>query len=106
MWLTGSLQRPEPERESVLTNTDSPYQAVRLDPTQGDSGHEQADADDQSRRDHGNDPECGMGGGGGGYGDPNKRDRKLLDDEVKNGFISAEAAQKQYGLQPKKVQRA
>jgi N-methylhydantoinase B len=35
--------------------------------------------------------------GGGGYGDPNKRDRKLLEEEVKNGVISAEAAQKLYG---------
>jgi N-methylhydantoinase B len=44
--------------------------------------------------------------GGGGYGDPGKRDRKLLEEEVKNGVISAEAAQKQYGVQPKKDQRS
>jgi len=36
--------------------------------------------------------------GGGGYGDPGKRDRKLLEEEVKNGIISAEAARTLYGL--------
>ena len=40
--------------------------------------------------------------GGGGYGDPAKRDRALLAEEVKNGVISAEAAREQYGLKPKK----
>jgi N-methylhydantoinase B len=35
--------------------------------------------------------------GGGGYGDPAKRDRKLLADEVRNGVISREAARTLYG---------
>ena len=30
--------------------------------------------------------------GGGGYGDPKKRDRKVLAEEVRNGVISHEAA--------------
>jgi N-methylhydantoinase B len=42
--------------------------------------------------------------GGGGYGDPAKRDRTLLASEVKNGVISADAAQTQYGAHPGKVQ--
>ncbi|MBZ0215535.1 MAG: hydantoinase B/oxoprolinase family protein, partial [Fimbriimonadaceae bacterium] len=37
-------------------------------------------------------------GGGGGYGDPKKRDRKILAMEVRNGIISREAAQTTYGL--------
>ena len=36
--------------------------------------------------------------GGGGYGDPRKRDRALLREEVKNGVISREAAMRDYGL--------
>ena len=44
--------------------------------------------------------------GGGGYGDPGRRDRKLLEEEIKNGVISAEAAGEQYGMRPKKDQRA
>ena len=42
--------------------------------------------------------------GGGGYGDPGKRDRSLLAEEVKNGVISAEAAHRLYGVDPKKAQ--
>jgi N-methylhydantoinase B len=37
-------------------------------------------------------------GGGGGYGDPNKRDRTKLKEEVRDGVISPAAAQKLYGL--------
>jgi N-methylhydantoinase B len=37
-------------------------------------------------------------GGGGGYGDPHKRDRAKLREEVRDGVISAAAAQKIYGL--------
>jgi N-methylhydantoinase B len=37
-------------------------------------------------------------GGGGGYGDPHKRDRVKLRAEVRDGVISAAAAQKIYGL--------
>jgi len=35
--------------------------------------------------------------GGGGYGDPKKRDRKVLAEEIRNGVISKEAAQRDYG---------
>jgi N-methylhydantoinase B len=44
--------------------------------------------------------------GGGGYGDPHRRDRRLLEEEVKNGVISAEAAREQYGAAPKKDKRS
>jgi len=37
-------------------------------------------------------------GGGGGYGDPKRRDREILRAEVRNGTISAEAAREIYGL--------
>jgi N-methylhydantoinase B len=37
-------------------------------------------------------------GGGGGYGDPRKRDRAKLREEVRDGVISPAAAQKNYGL--------
>jgi len=36
--------------------------------------------------------------GGGGWGDPKRRDRKLLADEVRNGVISREAAIRDYGM--------
>ena len=36
--------------------------------------------------------------GGGGYGDPAKRDRKALREEVRNGVISKEAAVRDYGM--------
>ncbi len=39
-----------------------------------------------------------IAGGGGGYGDPKKRDRGKLHAEIRNGVISAEAAQDLYGL--------
>jgi len=39
-------------------------------------------------------------GGGGGYGDPRKRDRKKLAEEVKNGIISEDAAREIYGYEP------
>jgi N-methylhydantoinase B len=35
--------------------------------------------------------------GGGGYGDPKKRDRKLLAEEIRNGVITREAAVRDYG---------
>lgn len=37
-------------------------------------------------------------GGGGGYGDPKKRDREKLANEVRDGLISEEAARDVYGL--------
>ena len=37
-------------------------------------------------------------GGGGGYGDPKKRDRALVREEVRNGVISETAAHETYGL--------
>ncbi|MCZ7655656.1 MAG: hydantoinase B/oxoprolinase family protein [Rhodocyclaceae bacterium] len=36
--------------------------------------------------------------GGGGYGNPKKRDRKLLREEVRNGVISKDAAMRDYGM--------
>jgi len=38
--------------------------------------------------------------GGGGWGDPARRDRRVLADEVKNGVISREAALRDYGATP------
>ncbi|MBE2243526.1 MAG: hypothetical protein IAE86_12275, partial [Burkholderiaceae bacterium] len=38
--------------------------------------------------------------GGGGWGDPKRRDRKTLAEEVKNGVISREAAMRDYGMTP------
>ena len=38
-------------------------------------------------------------GGGGGYGDPKKRDRAVLTREVRNGVISPRAAHDTYGLE-------
>jgi len=42
-------------------------------------------------------------GGGGGYGDPKKRDREVLAREVRDGLISREAARDIYGLDLDKV---
>jgi len=39
-------------------------------------------------------------GGGGGYGDPKKRNRKKLAEEVRNGIISEKAAREIYGFEP------
>tara|TARA_B100000959_G_scaffold109954_1_gene116017 strand:+ start:5129 stop:6805 length:1677 start_codon:yes stop_codon:yes gene_type:complete len=39
-----------------------------------------------------------IAGGGGGYGDPKKRDREQLRREVRNGIISPAAAEHTYGL--------
>ena len=36
--------------------------------------------------------------GGGGYGNPKQRDRKVLAEEVRNGVISKEAAMRDYGM--------
>ena len=37
-------------------------------------------------------------GGGGGYGDPKRRDRAKLKEEIRDGVISEDAARRQYGL--------
>ena len=37
--------------------------------------------------------------GGGGYGDPKERDRERIRHDVANGFVSAEAARRDYGLE-------
>ena len=37
--------------------------------------------------------------GGGGYGDPLERDRDAVVRDVQNGYVSAEAAEKEYGLE-------
>jgi N-methylhydantoinase B len=36
--------------------------------------------------------------GGGGYGDPHARERDLVEDDLRDGFISAEAARRDYGV--------
>ncbi len=41
-----------------------------------------------------------VAGGGGGYGDPQLRDRAVLAEEVRNGVISPEAARARYGYDP------
>jgi N-methylhydantoinase B len=38
-----------------------------------------------------------IAGGGGGYGDPRRRDRKKLAEEIRDGVISPEAARRDYG---------
>ena len=38
-------------------------------------------------------------GGGGGYGDPKRRDRAMLEKEVRNGVISPKAARDLYGME-------
>ncbi len=40
-----------------------------------------------------------IAGGGGGYGDPKKRNRKKLAEEVRNGIISSEQARNAYGYE-------
>ncbi|MCB1436398.1 MAG: hydantoinase B/oxoprolinase family protein [Rhodobiaceae bacterium] len=42
-----------------------------------------------------------VAGGGGGYGDPKKRDRKKLAREIRDGIISLEAAREHYGYEGK-----
>ena len=44
-----------------------------------------------------------VAGGGGGYGDPKRRDRKVLAEEVRNGVVTPEAARVHYGYEPGKV---
>lgn len=39
-----------------------------------------------------------LSSGGGGYGDPLTRDPELVRDDVRNGFVSAEAAEHDYGV--------
>jgi N-methylhydantoinase B len=36
--------------------------------------------------------------GAGGYGDPKERDKKLILDDIRNGFVTREAAMKDYGF--------
>jgi N-methylhydantoinase B len=35
--------------------------------------------------------------GGGGYGEPGERDPDQLDDDIKNGYVSSDAARQDYG---------
>jgi N-methylhydantoinase B len=37
-------------------------------------------------------------GGGGGYGDPHERPRATVADDVRNGYVTPEAALRDYGL--------
>jgi N-methylhydantoinase B len=45
-----------------------------------------------------------LAGGGGGYGDPARRDRDLLTEEIRNGIISAAQAQQAYHLDSSQTQ--
>jgi N-methylhydantoinase B len=38
--------------------------------------------------------------GGGGYGDPLRRDRALIESDLRNGYITREAAEQEYGWTP------
>jgi N-methylhydantoinase B len=38
--------------------------------------------------------------GGGGYGDPKKRDRRLIEHDLKNGYVTGEAAARDYDVRP------
>ena len=38
-------------------------------------------------------------GGGGGYGDPRERGRDAVADDVVNGYVSREAALRNYGFE-------
>ena len=40
-----------------------------------------------------------LAGGGGGYGDPRRRDRKRLARELRDGIVSPEVARKIYGFE-------
>jgi N-methylhydantoinase B len=44
--------------------------------------------------------------GGGGYGDPSERDRAAIERDVALGFVSEEAAERDYGFQSKKKDAA
>jgi N-methylhydantoinase B len=37
-------------------------------------------------------------GGGGGYGSPHDRKRELLERDLRRGYVSAEAARRDYGI--------
>jgi N-methylhydantoinase B len=39
-------------------------------------------------------------GGGGGWGDPRERDRAAIEEDLRKGFISPEAARREYGYEP------
>ncbi len=39
-------------------------------------------------------------GGGGGFGDPHERDRDAILDDVREGYISKQAAEQKYGIDP------
>jgi N-methylhydantoinase B len=38
--------------------------------------------------------------GGGGYGDPHRRDPNAVHEDVRGGYVSAEAARRDYGIEP------
>ena len=39
--------------------------------------------------------------GGGGWGDPRRRDRRALEADIRSGYVSPEAARRDYGYAPK-----
>jgi N-methylhydantoinase B len=40
------------------------------------------------------------GAGGGGYGDPSKRARAAIENDIAEGFVTLEAARRDYGYEP------
>ena len=38
--------------------------------------------------------------GGGGYGDPQQRDPALIEEDLREGYVSAESARRDYGHRP------
>ena len=38
--------------------------------------------------------------GGGGWGDPRQRDRRALEDDIRSGLVTPEAARRDYGYAP------
>ena len=38
--------------------------------------------------------------GGGGYGTPRERDKSMIVEDLREGYITAEGAQRDYGVEP------
>jgi N-methylhydantoinase B len=38
--------------------------------------------------------------GGGGYGDPRAREREAVQEDIRSGYVSADAARRDYGIEP------
>jgi N-methylhydantoinase B/oxoprolinase/acetone carboxylase alpha subunit len=37
--------------------------------------------------------------GGGGYGDPRERDREMIEEDLREGYVSPESAARNYGYE-------